>query len=251
MPPLSSTTCSPVGKKHLARCPPWYPQSDLSQRLHMPMSSSACFSLPTPVKAPLLHAPTPSLVAQAALLQQITAALITPAVYYSRLSFGTRTLLPDLQTHGLFTVFGQCNFDLSNHLPKLTSSLGQTTAMVPIRRTVTLHGSTPTSGKSFPMPVQPIFSVIWTPTGKITKAMTRVSGHTNGGSMVLVSALSIPAATTITFPMRKLSHIFKRRSISSRPSLLIRFGQGLIDIIVRTSLTMRLLVSLGCWDCSF
>lgn len=124
------------------------------------MPSLPSSSPPIRVKAPLLHAPTPSLVAPAVPLQPTTAASITPAVYYCRLSFGTPTLLPDLPTHGPFTVFGQPSFVLSNRLPKLTIYLGQTTAMVPMKQTVTLHESTPTSGKSSPTRVQPIYSII-------------------------------------------------------------------------------------------
>lgn len=249
MPPLLSTPSS-VGERHFARCPPWYPQFDLSQRLHVTMSSLPSSSPPILAKAPLLHAPTPSLVAQAGPLQPTTAASITPVVYYSRPSSGTRTLLPDLPTRGPFMVFGQCIFDIYKSPSQLTFSLGQTTAMVPMKRTVTLPGSTPTQGKSSLMPVQPIYSVIWTLTGKTTKAMTTVSGHTNGASTGLASALWKPAVTPTMSPRRKLSPFSKRRSISSKPSLLIRFVKALIDI-VRTLLIVRPLVPFDCWDCSF
>lgn len=105
MPPLSSTSSS-FEFKRFARCPPGYLHSDISQRLHIPMSSLRSSSPPIHVKAPLLHAPAPSSVAPVVPLQPTTAASITPAVYYSRLSFGTRALLPDFPTHGPFTVFG-------------------------------------------------------------------------------------------------------------------------------------------------
>lgn len=71
------------------------------------MPSLPSSSPPIRVKAHLPHAPTPSLVAPAVPLQPTTAASISLAVYYSRLSFGTRTLPPDLPTHGPFTDFGQ------------------------------------------------------------------------------------------------------------------------------------------------